>query len=207
MEVKLGWRSVLLILAVIGSSIGLVWCGASRATKQSAEFHRIDAERVAKTAQLEEDLQEMVALAATEKKAGVAAKARADTAEKKASAVGARLRRAKAALRKARAENGVDREPELPLEEEVVFLRDQNGLLRTSLDLRNKEATHCWGALALTEEALANKDEQYDILDQRYESLETESKRRIRKARRQGIGIGIAVSGPPAFVLGAVIAR
>lgn len=180
----------LFLFAVLLAIAGIVWWSVSRATKQSEEYYRIDAERVMKIAQLEEGLQEKVALASAALKAADAAKVKADTAKQDAEEVGARLKKAKAALRRERAVSEESGEPELPPAEEVVFLRDQNGLLQLSLEIREKEAANLREALTLTEEALYNKTEQFDIMQQRHESLEKHSKRARRRAVLQSVFVG-----------------
>lgn len=195
MTLKLGWKSILVAIAVTILAAAVITWNIHRANQRAAEFYRIDAERVVKITQLEKTLQKKIASAKVAEEAANAAMEEADATKLEADGVSVRLRRAKAALRKARAESEVKGEPELPPSEEVTFLREQNDLLETALVIRNKEADLLREALSLTQSALNDKTEQYTIMEDRYESLVKNTKQAKRRNILSGIAIGAGSFG------------
>jgi hypothetical protein len=178
MTITLDWRhwlSLIVLLVVLGLS---VWLMIRKAEQQSV----LDAERVQRIAELEDELES--ALHGADE-----AKDEADEARTKLQELLGQLEVYDKAIEH-------DKKVKvMPPQERVVLLDGQNKLLQEALDLSMSESQALRQSLTYMGMALANSRERYDLLNKRYSSLKRSKKKEKRRKILAAVGTSVGSFG------------
>lgn len=161
-----------MLALVVAVGIGASYWAVKNAQRQDV----LDAERVARIAELEDELD------AAKHEASLAHE-EADDLRKGIAELMEPIDRGRAAIKRAETHR-------IPKSEEIAILREQNDLLEQALKLSNEESLALRRALTLTGMALDASEERYDLLNKRHSSL----KRNQKKVKRRNIWTNVSVA-------------
>jgi predicted ribosome quality control (RQC) complex YloA/Tae2 family protein len=176
--ITLTWKHALVAIALLAVLSVSVWLMVRSAQQQSV----LDAERVQRIAELEDELE--------------SALHGADEAKDEADEIRDELQKVLDQI--AQGNKAIEHDKKvkvMPPQERVVILNGQNELLQAALDLSMEESQALRRSLTLMGMALANSRERYELLDKRYSSLKRSKKKEKRRKILTAVGTSVGSFG------------
>lgn len=178
MTLVVTWKHWVTLAALAAVACLSVWLMVRRAEQQSV----LDAERVQRIAELEDELESALHGAGE-------AKDEADEIRDELQAVLDKIAQGDKAIEHDK------RVQVMPPSERVVVYHAQNRLLAEALRLSQEESLALRKALTLTGMALTNSRERFDLLDKRYVALKRSKKREKRRKIMTAVGTSVGSFG------------